>query len=358
MCLLVKQSASSKFTDYFLGGVYAHNKDGIGVMYAEDSRLIVRKYLPKDEADFIAFFRQHVDGRDCVWHARMKTHGHIDMENCHPYQVLSANEGYPLYMAHNGVLSTGNAADVSKSDTWHYIRDYLRPLLASNPELFMHKAFKEVVEKHIGNNRFALMDGYGNTVIINESQGVMYEGSWLSNTYAWESQGQNYQHCGYVSAYKGGGSSYGGYRANLYNTNDYYDVWGRDAGDDFRYRPSQAVGLEKATVTPLLDNKIEAEEDDDGSLSLSEHDDLRLTFCCELFDGMAVYGMDADLIDWREAEDYYDYAGEALCRSIIDDLMAGAMDEDALVDEIVWHRNASAFHRSQYQRSKVAVAPV
>lgn len=188
MCLLVTQSATSpQLTAKWLTDFYESNADGVGVMYVENGELIVEKLLPKNPTDLIQFYHQHIEGRDCAFHLRMKTHGHIDMENCHPYEVLNkAEHGVDLWLMHNGILHTDNKADITKSDTWHYIRDYLRPMIGNNPDFAFHPAFAELIGEHIGTgNKFVLMDNLGRQVTINEEQGVYWGGRWLSNTYAW-----------------------------------------------------------------------------------------------------------------------------------------------------------------------------
>ncbi len=188
MCLLVTQSSTSpQLTAKWLTDFYDSNADGVGVMYAVNGELVVEKLLPKTASEFVDFYRTHIDGKDCAFHLRMKTHGHIDMENCHPYEVLNkAEHGLDLWLMHNGVLHTDNKADVTKSDTWHYIRDYLRPILEANPDFAFHPAFKELVSEHIGTgNKFVLMDNFGRMAVLNEEQGVYWGGRWLSNTYAW-----------------------------------------------------------------------------------------------------------------------------------------------------------------------------
>ena len=209
MCLLVSQPATSKFTDEFISGVYRLNSDGLGVMYAEDNSLFIKRCVPNNEKEFFDFFKENIEGRDCAWHARMKTHGDIDMLNCHPYQVLSAEDGYPLYLAHNGILHTGNEADKKRSDTYHYIQDYLRPMLLKNPEFFLTDAFEDLVSAHIGHgNKFVLMDAYGNRVTVNQKQGVQHQGAWLSNTYAWETEGTEHEAKRFFGGYGGRKSSY------------------------------------------------------------------------------------------------------------------------------------------------------
>lgn len=181
MCLLVQQSASTQFSDEFILDVYNKNKDGIGVMYADSGNVVVRKFLPKNPAQFLDFYRTYVGGRDCIWHARMQTHGDIDLDNCHPYKVTDK-----LWMAHNGILSSGNDNDPKKSDTWHFIHNVIEPVLAYDPDRLMRPEYQAFLGDLIGStNKFGFMDAHGNAVIINRSAGVTYQGAWLSNTYAW-----------------------------------------------------------------------------------------------------------------------------------------------------------------------------
>jgi predicted glutamine amidotransferase len=188
MCLLITQDEKSPaISDEWLDDFFSYNSDGIGVMYSENNTLIIEKALPKSKDEFRHFYHSHIKGKTCAFHLRMRTHGEIDMENCHPYEVLNRKDhGFNLWLMHNGVLSTGNDKDKTKSDTWHYIRDFIRPMLESNPDFVFHPSFKEIVEKHIGeSNKFVLMSDNGKTVIINEKSGVYWAGLWLSNTYAW-----------------------------------------------------------------------------------------------------------------------------------------------------------------------------
>jgi hypothetical protein len=259
MCLLVSQPASTVFTEDFLQGVYAYNSDGIGVMFANENGLNILRCVPKTEADFIKFFRENIEGRDCAWHARMRTHGDINLDNCHPYQVISADEGYPLYLAHNGVLATGNSKDTKKSDTWHYIQDYLRPMLLSNPQFFLTPAFEDMVSSHIGSgNKFILMDAFGNSVTINEQVGVIHEGAWLSNTYAWDTTGTRHERKAFKSSFRG-----------------YYNYSSDDA----------FPGL-----TSLVEQEKEVVEEDYTLI------DEGIDFACELFEAAAEAGL--DLVTW------------------------------------------------------------
>lgn len=181
MCLLVQQPKTTVFTEDFIRDVYGKNSDGFGVMYAEGGKVHVYKCLPVDADEMLAFYNQHASGRDCIWHARMKTHGDIDMDNCHPYRVTD-----DIWLAHNGILSSGNEADHSKSDTWHFIKNVLRPALTADPDLMLDPEWCRFIGNIIGSsNKFGLMRSDGEFSIINEKSGVNFVGAWLSNTYAW-----------------------------------------------------------------------------------------------------------------------------------------------------------------------------
>ena len=183
MCLLLT-GQSKTIRNVFLNtqglidDVYTINPDGVGAMYSDGRKVHVRKVLPKtvDEArQFIESLPN--DDRSVALHFRMKTHGLIDMENCHPYQVNA-----DTWLAHNGVLHTGNAADPDKSDTWHFIQNYLATL----PTDALHdKKFLSLVGAFIGNNRFAIMSADGRLSVVNRAQGIETHGIWFSNTYAW-----------------------------------------------------------------------------------------------------------------------------------------------------------------------------
>lgn len=183
MCLLVTGQAKTirnvfLTTDGLLADVYSTNPDGVGVMYSDGRKMHVRKVLPKtvDEArQFIESLPN--DDRPVALHFRMKTHGLIDMANCHPYQVNA-----DTWLAHNGVLHTGNAADPDKSDTWHFINDYLSTV----PTDTLHNPqFLRLAGEFIKNNRFAIMSADGRLSIVNRAQGIETHGIWFSNTYAW-----------------------------------------------------------------------------------------------------------------------------------------------------------------------------
>lgn len=231
MCLLVNQPKATSFTDEFLSDVYSKNKDGLGVMYAEGGKVHVFKCLPANAQDFIDFYRAHADGKDCVWHARMQTHGDIDMDNCHPYRVTD-----DIWMAHNGILSTGNDADATRSDTWHFIRNVLTPALTANPDLLLDSDWQAFVGDMIGTgNKFGFVRSDGKIVVINKRAGVEFVGAWLSNTYAWSPVKFGFQvaYQGSSGYAQGQGSGYGSYDRDGWWAQSKYNAYTGDPYDEY-----------------------------------------------------------------------------------------------------------------------------
>lgn len=193
MCLLLNIPANHIFSDAELADFYNYNPDGIGVMWSENNIINTVKLVPKTLQDIKDFYNQYVIGKACSVHFRWRTHGDTDLANCHPYQVFGEEDGYPLYLMHNGVLATGNANDTSKSDTWHFIEDIIKPALQADPTQFMAPWFQTLIESFIGkSNKFVMMDAYGNAVTFNESSGVYVGEVWYSNTYAWSAPKPSY----------------------------------------------------------------------------------------------------------------------------------------------------------------------
>jgi len=187
MCLIITGQSSKVRstllnTHGLLSDIFTANPDGIGFMYGSTKGLKVTKTLPKNLGDATAFIqRLPQDDREIAIHFRWTTHGKTDMVNCHPYDVIP---GY-IAMMHNGILHTGNAADKDKSDTWHFINDYLHSAVSASPELVYDAGFVSMMEEFIGNNRFVFMNGEGRMQHVNFDQGIEHDDLWFSNTYAW-----------------------------------------------------------------------------------------------------------------------------------------------------------------------------
>lgn len=183
MCLLLTSTSANLRTvlldtDGLIEDVYANNSDGLGIMYHTKSGIKVVKLLPQSASVARAAVASLPnDDRQVAMHWRMRTHGNIDKENCHPYPI-----GHGAWLMHNGILHTGNKADPSKSDTWHFAKDYLSTLDADtlhNPQVL------KLLGEFIQNNRFVIATADGRMSWVNADQGVQSHGITFSNTYAW-----------------------------------------------------------------------------------------------------------------------------------------------------------------------------
>jgi len=100
MCILIHQPKDYCFSSEQLRDFFYKNSDGFGAIVNHGDERGVKVYKSiggiKEIEDM---YYNDVACYEAIIHFRMKTHGHIDLENCHPYEVLPN-----VYMAHNGIL--------------------------------------------------------------------------------------------------------------------------------------------------------------------------------------------------------------------------------------------------------------
>jgi hypothetical protein len=188
MCLIIETKKDIPISDELMRNFAERNDDGFGFMYVKDNVLETEKYVDQS-VDLLIERYQALKEYEPMIHLRMKTHGLVDHENTHPYPC-----GKGIWLMHNGVLSTGNAKDKDKSDTWHFIENVIKPLFEwGNPhKIIRTPIFKKIMEYIIGGaNRFVLGDR-GGFVIINDTSWVTIseeatgaKGLRVSNSYAW-----------------------------------------------------------------------------------------------------------------------------------------------------------------------------
>lgn len=95
---------------------------GFAIVVPEDNRIICERTMDPDEAinRFLEVRGKYNTGY-AIWHARLATHGAMNVENCHPFKV-----GNNLtYLAHNGVLPVENDPTNERSDTRIFAEEIL-----------------------------------------------------------------------------------------------------------------------------------------------------------------------------------------------------------------------------------------
>lgn len=323
MCLIITAPAGVTVEDEWLRDFYQRNNDGYGFMYAHDNQLHVLKRLGTAE-QFIADWRS-LEQYDRAVHLRMRTHGDIDLVNCHPYWVTGYDNDseLPLAMMHNGILASGNDVDPTKSDTWHYINDVLKPLLAKYPHLIQDPVFQRLVEEHIdSNNRFVFLDSLGRMVTLNYGEGVLWEGMWLSNTYAWsaplDEKTRRY---------------YGGYD---------YDDWGYNYGGT-GYGGS--VGQHEIQTRPQVRQTGE-KEDFDIVVVDGNYDDEGLVYelCDRLYQNGFQRAGNADELLLK----FLDIYGTASLLDLVEPLLERSCSEEVFLDTVHARINSAGIYAPEY----------
>lgn len=166
MCIIIWKPADKEIPKWRLQASMDQNRHGWGLMWREDGR--VRTVKSTVMEDFWKHYDQ-VKHRSVAIHFRFRTHGNIDNEQAHPYQILDYDkDGMDLWLMHNGVIPI-ETPDKTKSDTWTWIQTYIRPLLKSDLGLYHDPEFWKFVRDDVGGSRLMFLDDEGN---------FQYVGNW------------------------------------------------------------------------------------------------------------------------------------------------------------------------------------
>lgn len=198
MCVIIYKPQEGELTQDDFENAVDTNSDGIGIMYVEEGRVHVYKAVGKLE-DQQPLYDMFIDKPTACMHLRLKTHGLITEDNCHPYKVLSIDDDDPidLYMMHNGVISSYREVDKDMSDTWNFIEATLKPLLKIDHTLIYNTEFQDLIEGYIGSSKLVFLDDTENIIIINEDAGSQRKGCWVSNTHSFTAKTTYYNNYSY-----------------------------------------------------------------------------------------------------------------------------------------------------------------
>jgi len=206
MCLALVKKANATLDIEEMKEASISNPHGFGVAWTDGKRLRCFKTMKKTE---LFDKLKKLTAYPAIVHFRFATHGTKTEENCHPFRI---NKG--TAMIHNGIIDI-KCRDASRSDTWHFVEDIVKPLEAmSRGQFISSPEGQEMMEKYIGSgSKLCFLNWKGEIVIVNESAGHWRDNVWYSNC--------SYQKRGVVSI-----------PAQPYSS--YYD----DEGDFYDYNPS------------------------------------------------------------------------------------------------------------------------
>jgi len=192
MCIAISKPAGSIISKETLQRCFTANPDGAGFMYATGSKVKIRKgFFTFDE--FYNAYKPH-EHKACAIHFRIKTHGAVEVSNCHPFYVTSE-----VGFIHNGIISK-HGGNVNKSDTRDFNEKVLRPMVKSFGTTIIHSPqIQPLVESYIGFSKLVFMDKDSNMTIYNEASGNYNDNVWYSN-HSWE-EPKPYTYTGASSGY-------------------------------------------------------------------------------------------------------------------------------------------------------------
>ena len=107
-----------------------------------------------------------------MFHARIKTHGLISLDNCHPFYVTN-----DLVVFHNGIIQG------RKHKTWSDTRVFVHDVLQELPNDFLsNRGIRHLILQLIDWSRLVFATPQGIAWIANRGMGCKKRGVWYSNT--------------------------------------------------------------------------------------------------------------------------------------------------------------------------------
>ena len=97
---------------------------GFAIVIPSENRIHVERTMNADTSinRFLDMRGKYPEGY-AMWHARYATHGSMNVENCHPFQVGVGNN--LTYLAHNGIMPIVEPKGDDRSDTRIFAEDLL-----------------------------------------------------------------------------------------------------------------------------------------------------------------------------------------------------------------------------------------
>lgn len=171
MCIAIFKPKNTKLKRKHLENSAEVNPDGFGVAWSDGQKL--RTFRTMKAGEWIDKV-QSLENFPAIIHARIRTHGKTDLENCHPFRVSGG-----LAFIHNGCLPISTASKPDRSDTWHFNAYVLRPLIRDTRGVTAPVV--ELLHEYARGSKLAFLDYRGRHLIIHEKSGQWEGGAWWSN---------------------------------------------------------------------------------------------------------------------------------------------------------------------------------
>ena len=179
MCLIIDRPAGVEIPKALIDSGLARNPHGWGIMWTSRNTVrAVRGMLPREFKTEL----KKLKNRALTIHFRLATHGSKVTTNCHPFTFVGTGHAYALM--HNGIIDSVSCHEHDRSDSYHFMRYVVGPILQAHPGMFGSSELEALISKLAGSgSKFVLLRSDGKSMRIRESAGVTYKGLWLSNSF-------------------------------------------------------------------------------------------------------------------------------------------------------------------------------
>lgn len=174
MCIAIYKPAGKVIPQEQLRRCHHHNGDGAGFVYREDKKLHLEKGLWTFD-EFWEKWNKHQE-KQALIHFRIRTHGDISQENCHPFMI-----GDHLAFAHNGTFNKFMPQNEEKiSDTVVFSNTVLKPLWDMKKTFWKNPLLGAMLEDYIGFNKLVFLHSSGEWEVYNASSWWKEDDVWFS----------------------------------------------------------------------------------------------------------------------------------------------------------------------------------
>lgn len=178
MCVIVHLPAGKTLPHKVLENCYNRNRDGYGIIWTKPNEQTKLWYYKNTLSfkDFLTMWQDVPRGVDRAIHFRIKTHGKVNVDNCHPF--FPRNN---LAMMHNGIIQTLMRTE-DMNDTFNFSEHELKPVLKNWDNCLSSKGFLKFVESLTDGSKLLFMDDKGTVKKTFESKWTEEQGCFFSNT--------------------------------------------------------------------------------------------------------------------------------------------------------------------------------
>lgn len=172
MCIAIANPEGKGISRETLKNCWDINPHGAGFAVSKNGAVEIHKGFMKFD-DFYSKW-QEFKGLSSIIHFRIKTHGSIKPDNCHPFKVNDS-----LVFIHNGIISdvTDRLLE-DEVDTQAFNRLVLQKL---PPNFYKDGAMLELISGYVGGSKLVFLDSAGKITIVNADRGEWNNGIWYSN---------------------------------------------------------------------------------------------------------------------------------------------------------------------------------